>query len=115
MITFGRRLKELREKKEMSQEELGRRFNLSQSTIAYYEMDKKQPSQNTLHKMADYFEVTTDYLLGRDLKIEDKLIDPTEQVIREIAAEYNIDLTDPEQQQTVRDAFRLIFGRIRPK
>lgn len=114
MITFGQRLKMLREKKELSQEELGRRFNLSQSTIAYYELDKKQPSQNTLHKMADFFEETTDYILGRD-KIVVKTPEPSEIILREIAAEYNIDLTDPEQQQTLRDAFKLIYGRIRPK
>lgn len=69
MSEFGQRLKELREKIDISQEELGRRFNLSQSTIAYYESNKKQPSQRTLGKMADYFYVTTDYLLGREEKI----------------------------------------------
>ena len=65
MITFGQRLKYLREKKGISQGELGKRFNLSQSTIAYYELNKKQPSQSTLNKMADFFDVTADYLLAR--------------------------------------------------
>ncbi|MCL6446826.1 MAG: helix-turn-helix transcriptional regulator [Armatimonadetes bacterium] len=65
MNTFGQRLKVLREEKKLSQEELGKIFHLSQSTIAYYEKDKKQPSQKTLQKFADFFNVSVDYLLGR--------------------------------------------------
>ena len=67
MVSFGQRLKELRKKKGMSQEDLAKLFNLSQSTFAYYERDKKQPSHRTLSLLADYFGVSTDYLLGRDV------------------------------------------------
>lgn len=67
MASFGKRLKILRDKKGISQEDLAKLFNLSQSTIAYYEKDKKQPSQKTLTRLADYFGVSTDYLLGRSL------------------------------------------------
>ncbi len=70
MVSFGQRLKELRELKGMSQEELARIFNLSQSTFAYYERNKKQPSQRTLSLLADYFGVSTDYLLGREANID---------------------------------------------
>jgi transcriptional regulator with XRE-family HTH domain len=65
MPTFGERLKKLRERRGLSQQELADRFNLSQSTIAYYESDKKQPSQNTLQKLADFYETSVDFLLGR--------------------------------------------------
>ncbi|PWW06281.1 helix-turn-helix protein [Paenibacillus cellulosilyticus] len=65
MPTFGERLKKLRDRKGISQQELADRFNLSQSTIAYYESDKKQPSQNTLQKLADFYETSVDFLLGR--------------------------------------------------
>ena len=63
---FGERLKELRESKKLTQEELAKILNLSQSSIAYYESSKKpkQPSQRTLIKIAKYFNVTLDYLLG---------------------------------------------------
>lgn len=90
MITFGQRLKALREKRELSQGELGKRFTLSQSTIAYYELNKKQPNQDTLNKMADFFEVTTDYLLGRT--------DNPSQTLSEEARELidNLELTDAE-------------------
>lgn len=68
MSSFGARLKKLRENENLSQTELAKRLNLSQSVIAYYESNKKQPSQDTLSKMADYFNVTVDYLLGRNNK-----------------------------------------------
>jgi len=66
MAMIGERLKELRESKKLTQEELAKFLNLSQSSIAYYESSKKpkQPSQRTLIKIAKYFNVTLDYLLG---------------------------------------------------
>ena len=65
MSTFGERLRMLREEKKLTQAELGKIFNLCQSTFGYYETNKKAPSQKTLQKLANYFNVSTDYLLGR--------------------------------------------------
>lgn len=65
MATFGERLKLLREQKDLSQEALGKIFHLTQSIIAHYEAGRKQPSQQTLRKFADFFNVSVDYLLGR--------------------------------------------------
>jgi transcriptional regulator with XRE-family HTH domain len=62
--TFGMRLKMLRESRKMSQEELAKLLNLSQSSIAYYELDKKQPSQRTIIRIAKIFNTPTDYLFG---------------------------------------------------
>lgn len=65
MATFGERLKALREHRNLSQDALGKVLHLSQSVIAHYEADRKQPSNDTLKDIADVFNVTTDYLLGR--------------------------------------------------
>ncbi|NHM28897.1 helix-turn-helix domain-containing protein [Desulfofundulus sp. TPOSR] len=77
MTIFGKRLRELREKKNLSQEALGKLFHLSQSMIAHYEAGRKQPSQQTLRQMADFFGVSIDYLLGRtnDPRPVDKIIE----------------------------------------
>ena len=64
-MSFGMRLKKQRETMNLSQQELASRLNLSQSTIAYYELDKKQPPHATLNKIASFFDVSIDYLLGR--------------------------------------------------
>ncbi|WP_342471601.1 helix-turn-helix transcriptional regulator [Metasolibacillus sp. FSL H7-0170] len=62
---FGKRLKALRTGKKISQKEFGRIFGLAESTIGMYERDERRPDFELLNKFADYFEISTDYLLGR--------------------------------------------------
>jgi transcriptional regulator with XRE-family HTH domain len=64
MKQFGQNLQKLRTNNNMTQEDLGKLLNVSQSTIAYYESGKKQPSLETIVFIADYFRVSVDYLLG---------------------------------------------------
>jgi len=65
MDNFGKRLKSLRDEKKLTQDELGNIFHLTQSIIAHYEANRKQPSNQTITQMADFFSVSVDYLLGR--------------------------------------------------
>ena len=65
MPTLGNRLATLRKQKGLSQAELARLLGLGQSTIAMYERDKRQPDMDTLNRLADFFGVSADYLLGR--------------------------------------------------
>ncbi|MEN4813365.1 helix-turn-helix domain-containing protein [Bacillus velezensis] len=66
---LGVRLKELRKSKssklnrEIKQEEVAKNIGVARTTYAMYEQDKRQPDYETLIKLADYYEVTTDYLL----------------------------------------------------
>lgn len=62
------RLKALRKSKGLSMKELGRLFGLSESTISLYESGKRQPDNETILKIADFFDVSVDYLLGREEK-----------------------------------------------
>ncbi len=59
------RLKSLRKEKNITQKKLSDEINVSASTIGLYEQGRRTPDNETLTKIADYFEVTTDYLLGR--------------------------------------------------
>ena len=69
MDSFGKRLKQLRISKDMTQDQLGKIFNVTNVGVAKWESDDRFPDKNTLVKIADYFEVTLDYLLCRtDLK-----------------------------------------------
>ena len=61
----GDRLKKLREQKKLTQEQLGRVFNISHATINRYEKEQRQPDTEILNKLADFFDVSTDYLFGR--------------------------------------------------
>ncbi len=64
-IYIGARLRELRDKKDVSQKTLSELLGIKQPVIARYEMCAINPSYENLVKLADYFDVSTDYLLGR--------------------------------------------------
>lgn len=57
-------LKRLREEKEMTQAELGKALEISPSAIGMYEQGRRTPDIPTLKKIASYFNVSLDYLLG---------------------------------------------------
>lgn len=63
-MKFNEILRILRRKKNLSQKDLGNKLGLAESTIGMYEQGKRQPDYETLLKIADYFEVTVDYLLS---------------------------------------------------
>lgn len=65
---FGQTLKNLRTSKKLSQSNLGKILGISSSTIGMYEQGRRFPDQATLTKIADFFDVSTDYLLGRNPK-----------------------------------------------
>ena len=59
------RLKELRKKRKISQLKLALDLNMNQNTISRYENIEREADYETLIKIADYFDVSLDYLLGR--------------------------------------------------
>ena len=61
---LGDILRDLRKKKGISQEILAKEMNLVVSSIGSYETNSKKPSYEVLKKLAAFFGVTTDYLLG---------------------------------------------------
>ena len=64
-MDFGQILTNLREEKGIYQKQLASYLNVSIGTISNYENGVHCPDLNTLCRIADYFDVTTDYLLGR--------------------------------------------------
>lgn len=62
---FVQRLKQLRAEKDISQSALANIMGVSQQAIAKWETDKATPDPDALSKLADYFSVSVDYLLGR--------------------------------------------------
>lgn len=66
---FGKRLKTLRTEKNLKQSELADILELSTSTIGMYEQGRRYADLDTLKKIAEYFDVSVDYLIGRtDIK-----------------------------------------------
>ena len=62
-------LKQLREREGLTQAELSKALNISPSTVGMWEKGYRSPDYEMLGRIADYFDVTTDYLLGRDKAI----------------------------------------------
>ena len=62
---FSKRLKELREERHLTQKELSQKLNVSQTTVAKWEAGDREPCFDMLVKLADFFECSADYFLGR--------------------------------------------------
>jgi transcriptional regulator with XRE-family HTH domain len=64
-MSIGAVIKNLRKKHKLSREELAKRLDISYWTLSKYENDERTPPPEVLIKFSNYFNVSTDYLLGR--------------------------------------------------
>lgn len=64
-MNFGQRLRSLREGKKITQKELSKVLNVSESAVGMYERGEREPNFETVDKIANFFDVQADYLLGR--------------------------------------------------
>lgn len=77
-MVFGNRLKELRQQKGLTQADLANLLNLGPTAISNYEANRNEPTFEKLLQLAEYFEVSCDYLLGKSdkyLPVEGEIID----------------------------------------
>jgi transcriptional regulator with XRE-family HTH domain len=68
---FSEKLKKLRNNRNMSQEQLAKLINVTKTIIWKYEQNKSVPSADVIKRMANLFNVTTDYLLFDDSERND--------------------------------------------
>ena len=68
MTSFKERLKELRNEKNITQQELGHIVNMSKMAISHWEKGHSEPSIAQLIILSNYFEVSVDYLIGKNEK-----------------------------------------------
>ncbi len=71
---FANILKSLRTENNLSQDELAKELNYTQSNISEWEKGSVEPKAAALLKISDYFQVSTDYLLGRTQEFNDFVI-----------------------------------------
>lgn len=67
MDTFGSRLKALRKKKRLTQRELAKLIGAKHNSISDWENDGHKPDVDTIERLMGVFEVSSDYLLARDI------------------------------------------------
>lgn len=65
---FAVRIKNLRQSKELTQVQLAEKLGVKKQSISNWENDNIMPSVDMLVRIADFFQVSTDYLLGRDIQ-----------------------------------------------
>ena len=65
MKNLGNRIRNLRKEKKITLRELGTNLNISFSLLAMYERGERVPPLDKLNLLADFFKVTTDYLIGK--------------------------------------------------
>lgn len=66
MIGFGDRLSDLRRKRGLTQRMAAPLLQIDRAALSHYEKDRREPDFKTLNRIADFFHVSTDYLLGRE-------------------------------------------------
>ena len=87
--SLGYRIKHLRERNNISQKDFANKIGVSNTVLSRYESGDRKPDYDTLQLIADFFEVSTDYLLGRT---DTTALTPQEQAEQEFQAFIN----DPE-------------------
>lgn len=65
MAKFSERLRQLRTARDLSQMEFSKHIGISKSSVNMYERGEREPGLETLERIADYFNVDMDYLLGK--------------------------------------------------
>ncbi|ENK1248063.1 helix-turn-helix transcriptional regulator, partial [Listeria monocytogenes] len=63
---FANVLKKLRKNENLTQDQLASKIGITRDTLANYETGRREPDFTTLKNIASYFEVSTDYLLGKE-------------------------------------------------
>ena len=63
-MSFGKRLTEVRKNKNLSQEDLAKHLGTKSPVVGRYERDEMKPSIDTANKLAEFLEVSLDYLIG---------------------------------------------------
>ncbi len=92
---LGERLKEIRELKKLTQNDVANYLKIKRQTYSAYERNKSLPDANTLSLLATYFAVTADYLLDLEI-IQYKVCEQT--------AEYHVMLSDSERSEIRQQA-----------
>lgn len=64
-MKYGERIALLREKYSMTQEELSLKLGITRASLSHYENNRREPSYNTITTIANFFNVSIDYMIGR--------------------------------------------------
>lgn len=130
MSTFSKRLKTLRKDKRLTQKQLGELLFIDDTSISKYENEKAMPENELLQRIADFFGVSVDYLLGRDenpnttsspetlskkekLDIEKEALQMIENIDKAKVVEFCGNPADDEDKEFLRLAYEKFLSDVR--
>jgi transcriptional regulator with XRE-family HTH domain len=106
---FNIRLRELREFKKLTQADVAEILQITREAYAMYESNKRQMNYESLCILADFFGVTTDYMLGRNVQ-DLVLLSETE---KKMISKYRI--IDERGQENIRSTLDTEYARFYPE
>lgn len=122
-MSFADRLILLRQQKRLTQIELAKLVNVSRSALSLYELGKREPDFITLSRIAAFFNVTTDYLLGRTdtsnasphpITLENE---PSQQDLEEFLRTSNVQFDgaplDSNDKEEIIDVLKFVWKKFR--
>lgn len=107
-MSFGRKLKMLREEHNMLQSELAKLLNLGASSISMYEKDERDPDTDTLKRIAEIFNVSTDYLLGLN---EERTINEPIEIAANMGDKADLSEMSEKDKQFILDMIERLKGK----
>lgn len=97
-MDIAHNLKKLRSERGLTQIELSKNLNINRATYAHYETGRREPDIETLKLLADYFNVSVDYLLGNSDKKESE---PENDIPQAYSDKYKVTKKDLKQHDEV--------------
>ena len=114
---YGKRIKKLRLEEGFKQKDLAEKLGISASSVGMYEREERQPDAETLKTIADFFDVSVDYILGNSNKRDHKHLTAKDKrdisrTLDELADQIEVTKEDAE---LLIDAIELALKRIKKK
>lgn len=106
-MTFGQRLLNLLYEYDISQKQLALELNIAPTTMNGYINNRREPDYKILKQIANYFHVSTDYLLGNQPSDSTNLLPPS-LTNHEIQFLYHYRKLTPDQKEIVDDLLKLM-------
>lgn len=106
---IGKKIKELREIKQITQEELAKYLGVAPQTVYKYEKEINEPDLKTTSKIAEYFNVTTDYLLGRTDSTD--MLNESIQIAASMKDGLDISDMDDDEKKFINDFIKMVRNK----
>lgn len=106
------RLRDLRAEKGLKQDEVAKKLGIGRTTYAMYEQGNREPDNKTLLEIANLFNVSIDYLLGRDVPRfanQTDIVDLYNMLESNVNMAYGGENLSEEEKQRVKDVLTGIF------